>query len=115
LHAGVPAARPQIAPPSKPISIDGMYSIEMAAAGPEVTEVVLLAYGSSFMGNNPNQRLIELEIDRDGSDPGSRVIALHGPPAGWAPAGRYLLFALTADRIPSPGVPVDVVDSAAGP
>jgi hypothetical protein len=112
LHAG---ARPKIVPPSRPILIDGTFSIEMAAASPEITEVVLLAYGSSFMGNNLNQRLVELEIDRDSSDPGSHMIALHRPPARWAPAGRYLLFALTADRIPSPGVPVDVVDSAGGP
>jgi hypothetical protein len=115
LHAGPPASQPTIVPPSKPILIDGPFSIEMATGSPEITEVVLLAFGSSFMGNNPNQRLVELEIDRDRSDPLSGRIALNAPPAGWTPAGRYLLFALTADRIPSLGIPVDVVDSAASP
>ncbi|HUL99924.1 MAG TPA: galactose oxidase-like domain-containing protein [Mycobacterium sp.] len=112
LHAG---AQPTIARGPGQIPIDAHVSIEVVKGGPDVTEVVLLAYGSSFMGNNPNQRLIELAIDRNASDPRSGLIALTGPPARWAPTGRYLLFALTADRIPSRGVPVDVVDAAAGP
>jgi len=115
LHAANAAARPTVAPLSGPIAIDSTFSIELTTGSPAIAEVVLLAYGSSFMGNNPNQRLVELTIDRDASDPASGTMVLHRPPAGWAPAGRYLLFALTADRIPSPGIPVDVVDSPAGP
>src|SRR4029078_12857211 len=77
LHAGIPGTPPAIAALSGPIPVDGTCSIEMAAGSPEIAEVALLAYGSSFMGNNPNQRLVELEIDRDCSNPGSRTIALH--------------------------------------
>jgi hypothetical protein len=115
LDASARAARPTIVPVSAPIPIDARFSIELAPGSPPVTEVVLLAYGSSFMGNNPNQRLVELAIDRDGSDPSSTTIALRGPPARLAPEGRYLLFALGEGRIPSVGMPVDVVEGGAGP
>jgi Domain of unknown function (DUF1929) len=115
LDTGARAARPTFAAVLGTIPIAAPFSIEMAKGSPAITEVVLLAYGSWFMGNNPNQRLVELAIERDGSDPSSPTIALRGPPAGWAPAGRYLLFALGDDRIPSVGVPVDVVEAGGGP
>lgn len=115
LDAGARAARPTIANVSGSILIEGRFSIDLAADSPPVTEVVLLAHSSSFMGNNNNQRLVQLEMEHDGNAPGSTTIKLHGPPAGWAPAGRYLLFALGGDRIPSEGKPVDVVEAAASP
>ncbi len=115
LDAGARAARPTIATVSGPIPLGGRFSIVTTAESAPVTEVVLLAHSSSFMGNNPNQRLVQLEIERDGNDTRSSTIVLHGPPAGWAPAGRYLLFALGDDRIPSEGKAVDVVEGAAGP
>jgi galactose oxidase-like protein len=115
LDVGARAAQPTIAKAPGSIAIDRHFSIDMTPDSAPVTGVVLLAFGSSFMGNNPNQRLIELAMQRDANDPRSPTIALTGPPAGWAPAGRYLLFALGADRIPSVGIAVDVVEGDASP
>jgi hypothetical protein len=96
--------------PVGPIHAGAGFTIQMEPGGPEIAEVVLLAYGSSFLGNELNQRLIELDVDPAAHEARSGTLSLTGPPPGWAPAGRYLLFALDRQRIPSVGIPVDIVD-----
>jgi Domain of unknown function (DUF1929) len=109
------ATRPAIlSTPPEAIQANVRFSIQVAPA-PEVVEVVLLAYGSTAFGNDLNQRLVELEIDPTSSDPSSGRLSIMGPPAGWAPAGPYLLFALDRHRTPSVGVPVDVFEPPSDP
>jgi hypothetical protein len=102
-------ARPAIAEAPDQISAGVPFPLVLAAGSPGVLEVVLLAYGSPFMGNDLNQRLIELEIDRAQADSVGGTLWITGPPPGWAPPGPYLLFVLDPDRVPSVGWPVDVV------
>jgi hypothetical protein len=115
LHRAAAAPRLSIVTPPGTLRADATFSIRVEPAADRVAEVVLLAYSSSFLGNNLNQRLIELQIAARGSGAGAGTIAVRGPRAAWAPAGRYLLFVLDRDRVPSAGVPVDVVEEAAAP
>jgi hypothetical protein len=95
-------ARPIVAGAPATIAHDTPFSLTVTGGGPPPHEIVLMAFGSSARGYDPNQRLVQLAS----SPPdGLGNVTVQGPPASWAPPGRYLLFAV-ADHVPSVGVPV---------
>lgn len=68
--------------------------------GDEVKQVVLVRAGSCTHNFNPDQRLIECSFEQVNPT----VLQVQAPPdASIAPPGYYLLFVLTADRVPSKG------------
>lgn len=92
-------ARPAItgAPPN--IVYGGAFDVQTPSPA-SVTEVVLLRPGAVTHGWNQSQRYVECAIT-GGS---TTAVSVQAPPDGnVAPPGHYLLFILTAGRVPSVG------------
>ncbi len=94
-----PLARPAIA--NAPATIAYGSGFDVTTPNPtEITEAVLMRPGAVTHGWNQSQRLIECVI----SARTAATVHLQAPPDGHiAPPGYYLLFVLTATRIPSHG------------
>jgi hypothetical protein len=99
-------ARPFIvAAPDTAIS-DTPFTVQLASEAGTVSadELVLLAFAATVGTTDSSQRLVQLDF-QPGAAPGELTVL--APPAAWAPAGRYLLFALR-ERIPSEGVALEL-------
>jgi hypothetical protein len=102
-------ARPVIDEPRpQEITAEATFALTFAPEEPFPDEIVLLAFGSTLLGGDGGQRLVQLRIV--GEDRASGEMAVMGPTAALAPAGRYLLFALHR-RTPSRGIAVRVTNN----
>lgn len=102
------AARPSIV--GAPEEIGYGQSFSVTVDGPVHTgELVLCALGSMTHAIDMNQRVIRLEVSRVAKRSGRWELDAVGPSdTRVAPAGRYMLFALDRERIPSEAVFVRV-------
>jgi hypothetical protein len=91
--------RPVISGAPGTINYGGTFTINTPNAA-DVAEVVLLRAGAVTHGFNMSQRGIELVIAGIGA---GTVTAEEPPLANIAPPGWYLLFVLSASRVPSKG------------
>jgi hypothetical protein len=100
--------RPVIAglPPAQ-IRVGEPFSLQVEPARSPVAEVVLMAFGTAAAGQNTAQRLVELAISDRGQD-GRRLTVMGPVSLDMAPPGRYLLFVVDGDRLPSVAVAVSV-------
>ena len=86
--------RPSIS--SAPSQLGYGESFSIGAAGAP-TRAVLMSPGSTTHGNDMNQRHVELAVTQTGGG----LSAVAPANANLAPPGTYMLFALTADGVPS--------------
>ena len=101
--------RPRIAePPSGGIRFERPFDLTLVEAPPGPLEVVLMAFGSTVVGQNVTQSHLQLAATR--SADGRRVTAMGPASRALTPPGRYLLFVLDAAGIPSVGVPVALTE-----
>ena len=86
---------------SAPASVGYGLAFDVQTPSPAaIAEVVLLRPGAVTHGWNQSQRLIECSI----VGTTGTAVQVHAPPDGHvAPPGYYLLFVVTAARIPSLG------------
>jgi hypothetical protein len=94
-----------VAAPDTVIS-DTPFTVQLASEAGSVPadEMVLLAFTATVGTTDASQRLVQLDF-QPGAAPGELTVS--APPAAWAPAGRYLLFALR-ERIPSESVALEL-------
>jgi hypothetical protein len=110
LASAVARRRPVITqPPPRELRPGQAFTLGVTASPEAALQVVLMAFGATLVGQNVDQRLVELEITgrADG------ILTVQSPPSTrLAPPGRYLLFVVRQDgdqRLPSPGVAVSLV------
>jgi Galactose oxidase-like, Early set domain len=81
---------------SAPSQVGYGATFGIATSGPAVTRAVLMAPAATTHADEMNARHVELAVTSSGSG-----ITATAPSATVAPPGYYMLFALTADGIPS--------------
>ena len=90
-------SRPAITGAPAAIAYGGSFDVQTPSPA-AITEVVLLRPGAVTHGWNMSQRYIECVITASTAT----AVSVHAPPNGnIAPPGYYLLFILTAGRVPS--------------
>lgn len=92
-------SRPEIAAVPSAITCGAEFTVETPQAN-SIARVALIRTGSVTHGFNPDQRYVGCRFERSG--PG-RLEVSAPPNSAIAPPGYYLLFVVTANRVPSVG------------
>jgi hypothetical protein len=101
--------RPVIASaPSAALDYGAAFSVKVSGDATDIANVVLVRPGSVTHGNNMDQRVVSLAIERsEGTS-----LSLRTPPhAKIAPPGYYMLFVLSKKGVPSVAKFVQLLDS----
>lgn len=90
------APRPRIVQAPEAVSYGAAFEVQMEGTAP-IARVTMIRAGAATHALNLDQRLIEVPADQDGA-----ALRLQAPAQReWAPPGFYLLFAFSADGVPS--------------